>query len=214
MTLFIGNLYVYSMIYANTTEEAFEEGDPPTSTTSAEAAKNSTPLGELIIRGAGYFLKAGSDISILSERFEMTALEGVDSYGLYNAANSAVYNLEMMAYYYGELVSKADNTPYNQTVINKLTSFNYPSFRNQKGLIKDVFDQVEGYLKDGDVRGAYKKIQFDINNLLDRLYNIRWLIYWGYLPTSQKIMDLNQDYMNCHLFGQYMARVFEAIKEN
>jgi hypothetical protein len=202
---------VFAVIYANTTDDAFVILEQ-SSSASADGVKGDSSMAELIIRGAGYFLQAGAEINRLSERYEMTEIEGFDYYGMYNAASKAISNLEKMDYYYGQLITKADNTPYNLTVINSLTSFDYDLFGKSNGLNKDVFDQAKEYLSAGDVRGAYKKIKQDANNLLNRLHNIRWLIYWGYLPDSTEMMDLKQQLLNTDFFGQYLTRVFNEIK--
>jgi hypothetical protein len=204
--------YVQGIIYVNHTEDAFIEEDL-FSNNNAEYVASNSQICDLIMYGAGYFLKSGAAINLLSERIEMIELQGFDYYGLYENINDAVYNLEMVAYYYQHLVDRAENTSYNQTVINKLAAFDYQEFRIQKNLNRGVFDQVEKFLMKGDVRGAYKKIQKDVNSLLDRLYDIRWLIYWGNIPTNEAIWDLNQDKATMHLFGQYLSRVFVKIKE-
>jgi hypothetical protein len=209
--IFTGNLSVFGRIHGNHTEEAFDES--PLDAGTVDSVNADMLIRELIMRGAAHFLKSGADINTLSERIEMTDLEGVDYYGLYNAANNAILNMEMTAYYYRQLIAKADITPYNQTVIAELNQFDYRNFRKAKGLSKEVFDLVEQYLAAGDVRAAYRRIQDDVNHLLDRLYNIRWMIYWGYLPETETIWNLNQDNMNCHLFGQYLSRVFQEIKQ-
>jgi hypothetical protein len=212
LVVFASNFPVNSMTYLNGLEDAFEE-PPPDGGSSYNSTASTHSIKDLIIYGASYFLKAGSDIDTLSERIEMTDLNQFDWTGMYNSTNNAVYNLEMMIYYYRQLISKADNTPYNQTVISKLKDLDYQSFRLNYGLNKDVFDQVEQYLSYGDVKGAFKKINININELLNRLYNIRWLIYWECLPTEKEIWDLNNDVSNYYMFGQYMTRVIYEIRK-
>ncbi len=177
-----------------------------------EITSSTASIEEILINGAGSFIQANSDIHTFSKKYEMSDLEGPDFNGMYNDANDAISNLEMTAYYYSQLVSKANNTPYNETVINTLQAFDYDGFRQENGLIKPIFDDVAGYLSTGDVRGVYSRILNDINGLLNRLYTVRWLLYWGYLPDNKTMWDLNQDTGKIYLFGQYASRVFYEIK--
>lgn len=208
IVLCVGSVSVHSMIYVNYSDGAF--GDPPSSGSNAEKVTNHTSIAELIVRGAGYFLKSSADINTMSERYEMTEIEAADYYGLYNAADSAVQNLEMALGYYQQLVSTADNTPYKLSTIDRLVAFDYQAFQTSNGLNKDMFGLVEHYLSAGDVRGVYRKIQKDLTDLLKKVKKVRLSVYWGYLPTTKEIWDINQDNLNIHLFGQYITRVFEA----
>ncbi|MCP5054795.1 MAG: hypothetical protein GY940_46955 [bacterium] len=212
LALLTGGTYVYGWVHANTSETAFNEVDPPDGGAGLDSAAAAVPLRELIINGAAYLLKAGSDINRLSEKIELSDIQEADFYGMYNLTGSAIHHLEAMAEVYRQIVDRANNTPYDDAVTDKLREFHYTAFRNEKRLVKDVFDRVEDYLSVGDVRGVYAKISSDVTGMLNRLYTLRWSLYWGHDPKNETIWDLNMEMAEIHLFGQFVARVFREIQ--
>jgi hypothetical protein len=208
---FTGNSPVFSRYIGNTSENAFEEGTSQ-SGANAENFKSEASIRELIIRAAGFYFKASGNASHLSEQCELTDLEGFDYNQLNSLVNTTIQNMESAVFYYRELVYRANKTPYNQTVLNKLMDFDYRSFSIQNGLVKDIYDQVESYLKNGDIRGVYIRIKNDVEQILELLYEVRWVLYWGYIPANKIMWDLNQETAKLQLFGQYISRTFEAIK--
>jgi hypothetical protein len=121
-------------------------------------------------------------------------------------------NVNMARYYYRELQYKADNTPYNQVVINKLLVFDYDAFQEQNNLIKDVFIEVKDYLVKGDVRGVYSRTIAYFDTLKNTLEAIKGELYAGKVPSNNHMWDLNQVCAKAHMFGQYVSRIFYAIK--
>jgi hypothetical protein len=120
--------------------------------------------------------------------------------------------MNMARYYYQELQYKANRTPYNQGVINKLLSFDYDSFQEQNGLLKDVFSEVKSYLVDGDVRGIYNRTSAYFDTIINTLETIKGELYAGKVPGNAHMWNLNQICAKVHMFGQYVARIFYAIK--
>jgi hypothetical protein len=198
-------------LFSNHSDGAFTGGDGSSSTGAATLDCYST-IRELIIKGAEYFFKAHADINLLSEKVEISDIYSVDYYTLWWAVNSALDNLNMVLYYYQELQYKANNTPYNQVVINKLIYFDYDSFQEQNSLLIDVFSEVKGYLKKGDVRGIYSRTSAYFDILTNTLETIKGELYAGKVPGNALMWDLNQVCTKTHMFGQYVARVFDAIK--
>jgi hypothetical protein len=202
---------LHARLFSNHSDGAFTGGDGSSSTGEATLACYST-IRELIIKGAEYFFKAHADINLLSEKVEISDIYSADYYTLWGAVNSALDNLNMVRYYYQELQYKANNTPYNQVVINKLIYFDYDSFQEQNSLLKDVFSEVKGYLKNGDVRGIYSRTSAYFDILTKTLETIKGELYAGKVPGNALMWDLNQVCTKAHMFGQYVARVFDAIK--
>jgi hypothetical protein len=201
----------HARLHSNSSDGAFTGGDGTSSTGEATLACYST-IRELIIKGAEYFFKAHADINWLSENVEITDIYGADFYTLWCAVNSALDNMNMARYYYQELQYKANNTPYNQVVINKLLAFDYDAFQEQNNLLKDVFSEVKGYLKNGDVRGVYSRTSAYFDTLKNTLEAIKGELYAGKIPSNNHMWNLNQVCAKAHMFGQYVARVFEDIK--
>ena len=215
LTVLIGALLfnaapVHARLFCNSSDSAYNGGDGTGSTEGANLACLS--MGELIIKGAEYFFKAQTDINLLSERTEISDLYGADFYTFWWTVNSALDNVNMARYYYRELQYKADNTPYNQVVINKLPVFDYEAFQEQNNLIKDVFIEVKGYLVKGDVRGVYSRTTAYFNTLKNTLEAIKGELYAGKVPSNNHMWDLNQVCAKAHMFGQYVSRIFYAIK--
>ncbi len=115
-------------------------------------------------------------------------------------------------YYYQELEIKANHTPYNQVVINKLLAFDYDSFQEEHGLLKDVFSEVKSYLVNGDVRGIYSRTSTYFDTLINTLESIKGELNVGKVPSNSHMWNLNQVCAKAHMFGQYVARVF--LKKN
>jgi hypothetical protein len=143
-TLLFSAAPVHARLFSNHSDSAYNGGDGSSSTEGANLA--CFTIEELIIKGAEFFFRAQADINLLSEKVEMSDLYGADFFTLWWAGNGALDNMNMARYYYQELQYKANNTPYNQVVINKLLDFDYDSFQEQNSLIKDVFSEVKSYL--------------------------------------------------------------------
>jgi len=208
--LFFGAAPVHARLFSNNSEGAYNGGDGTSSTEEASLACLS--IGELIIKGAEYFFKAQADINLLSEKTEISDLYGVDFFNLWWAVNSALDNMSMARYYYQELRYKANRTPYNQVIISKLLDFDYDSFQEQNGLLEGVFSEVKGYLVNGDVRGVYSHISAHLDSLVNILKTIKRELDKGKVPGNNHMWNLNQVCAKAHMFGQYVARIFYAIK--
>jgi hypothetical protein len=209
--LIFGASSIYARLHSNSSDSAFDEGDGTNSTGKANLACSST-IRELIIKGAEYFFKAHSDINVLSEKIEISDINGADYYMLWCTVNSALNNMNMARYYYQYLEIKANNTPYNQVVINKLLDFDYDSFQEENGLLKDVFSEVKSYLVNGNVRGIYIRTSIYFGSLINTLETIKEELEAGRVPDNSHMWNLNQICARSHMFGQYVARVFNVIK--
>ena len=202
---------VHARLHSNSSDSAYEGGDGTSSTGEATLACYNT-IRELIIKGAEYFFKAHADINRLSEIVEISDIEGADYYTLWWEVNRALDNMNMARYYYQELRYKANKTPYNQEVINKLLDFDYDSFQEEHDLLKDVFSEVKGYLVKGDVRGIYDRTSAYFDTIKKILESIKGELYAGKVPSNNYMWKLNQVCAKAHMFGQYVSRVFEYIR--
>jgi hypothetical protein len=216
LTVLIGALIfsaapVHARLFCNTSEIAYDGGDGPASAEEATLSCSNS-IRELIIKGAEHFFKAQADINLLSENTEVSDLYSADFSTLSGAVNRALDNMNMARSYYRELQYQANRTPYNQVVINKLLNFDYDSFQEQNGLIKDVFSEVKSYLANGDVRGIYSRTSTYFDTLINTLETIKGELYAGKVPGNNHMWNLNQGFAKAHMFGQYAARVFDAIR--
>jgi hypothetical protein len=215
LTVLIGFLFfsaapVHARLFSNNSDSVFTGGDGTSSNEGVNLACLS--IEELIIKGAEYFFRAQAYINLLSENTEISDLYGADFNTLWRTVNSALDNMSMARYYYQELQFKANNTPYNQVIINKLLVFDYDSFQKQNSLIKDVFSEVKGYLEKGDVRGIYSRTSDYFDIITNTLETIKGELYAGKVPGNAHMWNLNQVCVKAHMFGQYIARIFDEIK--
>jgi hypothetical protein len=208
--VFLFSATIHARMFSNSTDGAFD-GDGNGSTGDVTLACSYT-IEELVIKGAEYYFRAHADIDRLSGNVEISDLYGVDFYTIWWTVKSALDNMNMARYYYQELQYKANQTPYNKIVINKLMNFDYDSFQEQNSLIKEVFSEVKGYLVNGNVRGVYSRTSVYFNTLINILETIKWELYAGKVPANDNMWNLNHTCAKVHMFGQYIARIFETIK--
>jgi hypothetical protein len=199
------------MFVANYSEQSFNDGDPDTSTESKSSIASSFTIKYLIIKSATYFFKGKSKIDLLASGLEAADIEGVNFYELQQIVNDSLCNMKTARYYYQALKSKADNTPYNQPVISQLIVFDYDSFSVDIGLNGDIFNQVKGYLKMGDVRGAYARLYDYTDNIIDMLEAVQKEVYYWEIPGIENVWKLHQECAHMLLFGQYIAQIFQNL---
>lgn len=208
--LFFSGYYNYARLFSNHSDSAFNVSNSISSVDGDKLAHFDT-IGQLIIKGAEYFFKAQADINILSEKVELSDLYSVDYYSMLKTVNIAMDNMNMAQYYYQELQYIANGTLYNPTVIDKLVTFDYDSFQEQNNLIKDIFSEVKGYLKNGSVRGIYSHTSSYFDTLTNTLETIKRELHSGEVPSNIHMWNLNQTCARAHMFGQYAAMIFYAL---
>jgi hypothetical protein len=97
-------------------------------------------------------------------------------------------------------------------VINKLLAFDYDSFQEENALLKDIFFEVKSHLVNGDVRGIYSRTSDYFDTLINTLETIKGELYTGKVPGNAHMWNLNQVCAKVHMFGQYVARIFDEVK--
>lgn len=195
----------WTLVYLNGSVWTFEFGEEEI------AGAGDGTLNDYVIEGAGYFLKANSDFMLFLEKAEMSELNGVDFNGLQVNLDNAILNMVSARDVYIQLKQKADITPYNPVVIDELAKFNYDVFRKKQGLNASIFEQVRGYLENGEVREVYGKIIADTEEILAIANAVKAKIDIGEFPELSSLWNLGQACSNSLLFGQYVARVFYEI---
>jgi hypothetical protein len=175
--------------------------------------KELTPgIEDLIITGAGYFLRSKADFLLCLNKIELSPLEGVDYTEVQYLLKSAIHNMEKAGENYGQLVSIAYVTPYRIDVIEKLKAFDYDNLLEEKGLNAIIFKDMQSYLSAGNLRGLHSRALLDTMNILAMLYRIKPAIDSGQIPVLEDLWRLNQAYAEAHLLGQYTAEVFDQVK--
>jgi hypothetical protein len=76
---------------------------------------------------------------------------------------------------------------------------------------EDIFKEVEGFLKSGDIRGVYEKLHSDSEDILQDLSLLSLSISVRRLPKMSEVWPTAQAYSETLLFGMYIAQVFSEI---
>ncbi len=186
----------------------YEEGDPPSGTS---AYLSSLTIESYIEAGAGYFLKAKEETDALLKMVELQNAEGVNLVEMRNTVESALISMHLAQESYNALVAKAESTPYNNTVIDTLNQFNYIGFGQDNQLNGFVLSQVEGYLKNGDITGIFKRKIPIFTGIVSSLETAKADLEKNVVPDVSGLWKLNETFSEMSLFGSYVARVFHEI---
>lgn len=202
---------VFPMYVGNYSQNGFDESDSGGQSTPANTSGSRTnylSIKDLIIKSATYFLNGKSSVDILSAKLEISVHEGIDLCELQMIVNDALNYMRAARYYYQLLMDKANNTPYNQAVIDQLIAFAFNTYAKDNNLNSDIFEQVKDYLQTGNIRGAYVRFYIYADTIIDILENVQMEVYSWKLPDKGNIWKLNQECAHMLLFGQYIAQIF------
>ena len=167
-------------------------------------------IESIIIEGSGYYLQGNSYIQTLLNRIELQDINGIDYPGIQELIKKALENITNARLIYEKLVNKAEATPYNQVVIEKLKSFDYETFRQDKRLNDVVFKKLEGYLSVGDITGTFRHVLFVIKEIEKLLISIQTGMDFSRIEPFWKINEMCAE---LSLFGSYTARIFQSIQQ-
>ena len=170
--------------------------------------EKSTGLKSYIIYGAGYLLRSYSDMMLFLDKVEMSELNGIDYTEMRNVLNKAIEKMEMANQYYFQLKQAADNTPYHQSAIESLVSFDYTGFQKERGLNAVIFQDVQAYLCKGDVRGIFSRLLSETEDILAKLYKIKEFVDSDKFPELSILWRVKQSFSELILFGQAAAEIF------
>jgi hypothetical protein len=201
---------VFPRVLANGSGGGYDDGDGTSSTVAGIQSQFNT-IETYVIKGAGFYLNAYSDVLALLNRVEESDLIGMNYDEGRQISERALDNMYNAIHTYYYLIRRAEMTPYNEAVITKLMAFDYAGFMEKWGLNSAVFNQVEEYLQKGDITGMYKCIYIELAAITQMLQHIRDELSSGKLPEMSVLWKLNERCSQTLLFGQYMSRVFYTI---
>lgn len=198
ITLNLNGLFVL-----NDTEGAFNSNP-------CEDCEGYTAFGleQLIVMGAGYFIRSNSDYQLFLETIEMSGIYGVNNEDMTNKIDNAIKQMELANETYYQILLVSNLLEYNPTVLEKLKYFDFYYYQYANRLNPTIFKQVEKFLKSGDVRGCYQLFYTATNEILYRLRSIKTSVDALTMPKISDCWRLNQLYMETQLFGQYTTEVF------
>jgi hypothetical protein len=191
--------YIYGFIVFNQGCKAFpnqcDEGGDSVSTQSLS-------LGQLIIDAGGYFLQSNSDFQVVLKKIELSET------GLKDGLDQAVQSMSAANGKYFEIWITSLHLEYDYSVIEKLSQFEYNGYQIENILNPTIFQRVEGFLKQGNVRELFKKVFEDSSTILEKLKEIQTSLESGIKVDISSYWRLNQLYLEFALFGQYCSEVF------
>jgi hypothetical protein len=167
-----------------------------------------------IIQGAGHYLDAYSTVLYFFNRAELANDSGSDFFTWQWILYKAITQMNQAKAFYDTLIGEAEATPYNEFVLLKLKNFNYSQFRVDNGLTIEIFQEVEAYLRPGNITGVFKRIRANFQDIIYRLETIRGEVNQGKMPALASLWDLNESCSSTLLLGQYVSRVFYNIDLN
>ena len=195
---------VYGRIWHNGLGGGYDDG-------SEEKSGSYSAIETYIIEGGSRYLNANSSFQKLLESVELQDLKGIDYAELKDIVNSASSNIQKAVEIYDKLIETAEITPYNETIVDKLSSFDYKRFMIGNGLNSSIFDQVENYLEKGDITGLFKKVHVDLKGIKTMLNRINEVLSQNKMPDIPKFRAINEKFSEVSLFGSYAARVFDEL---
>jgi len=168
-------------------------------------------IDNYVIDGAGYFLEAYSNTLLLMKKIEWNSKEGFKNDELNLLVDNALKNMELAREAYGNLTRIADNTPYNQSIIEKLKSFDYDAFQKENALNPVVFSLVKAYLGNGEIRKLIYYFSSTIDEITGLLKHVKGQIDAGNFTPVKEIWKLNGLFSESLLFGQYVSQVLYVL---
>ena len=213
MILFVTPANVFSRWMQNGAGGGYAEGDGTSGVQSGYLGIGDT-IESYVIKGAGYYLDAYSDILSFLNRMELSDMQGIDYNESRQLLDRALNNMINALKTYERLIKKAEVTPYKEAVISKLMDFDYNGFMQERGLNSVIFGKVEDYLKRGDITGMLRQMYTEFAVIAGLLSSVRDELYLEKLPEMSKVWRLNERCSQTLLFGQYGSRVFYAVLYN
>lgn len=168
-------------------------------------------LENYIVTGAGYFLDSYAHTLLFMRKLELGGESSVKDEDTLLLLDAALKSITQANQTYLELKRRADNTPYNQPVIEALSTYDYEDFRLANGIEDKVFDRARDFLAKGDIRSIYGAMVDDTDSICKLLLRVKTQVNAGAFPLTFDVWKLDQAYSGTERFGQYVSRVFDAV---
>ena len=168
-------------------------------------------MGTTISVSAGYFLQSYSHTLSALQLVENSSDGTLDYRKFRKDIRKALEEMNSTVEFYRNFKNYADATPYNETMIEILKSFDYIGFSESRGLNKVIFSDVKKFLSNGDVRGAFSKILSNCEKLSSMLESLLKSTESGIFPDLNTVWRTNNLFSDTMVFGQYCAEVFYTI---
>jgi hypothetical protein len=207
------SVFSYGWFYANWPCLLYSGQCPPENTNKSSIQSLSPSLGQLSIEAAGFFLQSNSDYQAFLKKIELAEIYGLNDDELIELITSAIENMEMAQSIYYQVWQLSKSLERNPVVLKKLAKFDYRIFLEDKRLIPSIFNEVEKYLKKGNMPGAFEKIYNDTGDILELMISLKSIKEANSIDIPL-CWEVNQRLLESALFGQYISQVFSKIKQS
>jgi hypothetical protein len=170
------------------------------------------PLKIMIITGAGNFIQSQALYQQLLHKIELAELYGVNYDELRGMINDTLANIDSARTAYYDFIKLAAVTPYNESFIAALGSFDYDGFREKNHLNAIIFSKLAALLKNGNLTGVYEEIYQKTGEISRLLHVVKASVDKDIFPGIPVLWEINRVYFDSYLFGQYAAMIFTNIK--
>jgi hypothetical protein len=213
LTLSLMNVFSFGIIVANWPCILYD-GQCETNNSNQGSIQSLSPtLGQLSIEAAGFFLQSNSNFQEFLKKIELAEIYGVNDEELIELITRAYENMEMAQSIYYRVWQFSKSLERDPVVLQKLAQFDYELILEEKRLIPSIFNDVEKYLKPGNMPGAFEKIYNDTSQILQGMKTLKTIN----ASNSKDILlcwEVNQRLLESELFGQYISIVFLEIKKS
>jgi hypothetical protein len=190
------------------------DGQCETSNSSQSSFQSLSPsLGELSIEAAGFFLQSNSDFQAFLKKVELSEIYTVNEAELIELINRAYENMEIAHSLYYRVWQLSKSLEHNPVVLQKLAQFDYGLILKEKRLIPSIFNEVENYLKKGNMPGVFEKIYNNTGEILQEMKTLESIKDTDYINIPL-CWEVNQQLLESALFGQYISQIFFEIKNS
>jgi hypothetical protein len=172
----------------------------------------SVSIGDYIVNGASYFLESYSDTIMFMKKIELSGNSGLNVDESSKLLDQAIANIKLAEGAYSSLTKETESLLYNSSVIEFLKKFDYDAFQVEISADKDIFVDVREYLYNGDVKGVYKKMLANTEQIAGILGRIKEKLNGGVTAVISDTYAVNQTFSRSFLFGQYVAQVFGRMQ--
>lgn len=202
---------LWGVIWYNDTEKSFILLEAGMAGVAEDQEKS---MKTCIVDSAAFFMDSYSDYLKFLVRIERAETGEFDFSVADLILSETVGKLGYSVENYTLLIQRAESTPYDLMMVEKLLIFNYDGFSKQFNLNPFIFEDVRAYLSKGKIREMYHEALKCTESLLIKIEAVQFEILKGRMPRIAALHELNQDYAHIMLFGEYAARVFQELIKN
>jgi hypothetical protein len=196
---------LFGVVVGNDGEAGYNGGDGGSKTAA-------NPLKTLIITGAGHFIQSHARFQQFLHKIELAELYGVNYDELRGILNETISSIESAKTTYYDFIKLAAVTPYDQSFIAALESFDYDDSRERNNLNAVIFSRLASLLRSGNLTGVYEDIYAMTGEISRLLHVVKASVDKDIFPGITVLWEINQVYFDGYLFGQYAAMIFNEVK--